>query len=254
MATTVPENIDSIMIFLTVILVIGIALAVMISKYYFQRKTEPLKYLFFIFLFFMFAMIANIIGIWLHYYVYLEDVNGVMMTYEPGDGIGNYIIKLFIAYRIAFTFLIGSFYYSYKFEELIFEKEPQTKKNKLIYAFSVICLLFTIFVYTWGGLVYDLIDFVLIALLVIFVYFPFASKAKHLYAKIEEPVYKRAIYSLYLMSLCVILQFIFFVLERVVVLMTRVGFSTFYYFAWGFGIMALITSYFGYIRPKQIAK
>jgi len=54
------------------------------------------------------------------------------------------------------------------------------------------------------------------------------------------------------MSLCVIGQFIFFVMERVVVTMTRVGFSIFYYFAWGFGILALITSYFGYIRPKQI--
>jgi hypothetical protein len=247
----VPDNIDEILIFLAIISIIAILILGNVIYFFYKRKTRALTYLFWIFTFFVLAMIANIIGIYWHYITYVE--NGE--TYEPaGTGIGVYLIKLFIAYRIAFVFLIMSIWFSFELKELIFEKARSTKKTLFTNLYFIGTLIITIFLYKWHGFIYDLIDFILILILVAIVYFPFAKAAKSLYQKIEEPVYKRAIQSLYIMSVCLIMQFALFVLERIVVTITHVGFSTFYYFGWAFGVLSLIFAFSGYIRPNFVAK
>ncbi len=53
------------------------------------------------------------------------------------------------------------------------------------------------------------------------------------------------------MSICYILVFFNFFLDRLCMLVFDVlGFTPFYYAAWASGIIAVFCAYFGYIRPK----
>src|SRR5271157_3478924 len=120
-------------------------LLVIISREYLKRKTEILQVLELIYLFFVLAMLANLIGMWLHYIVFVE----AGQTYEPGEGFLNYLWKLFIDYRIAFVFSIFGIYFSFIFKEMVFEKEMNPKKKKFMITVGILILLFTVLVYQW---------------------------------------------------------------------------------------------------------
>jgi hypothetical protein len=247
----VPENIMLIIGFQAIITIIALILLGLISKKYINRKTEILKVLFLLFLFMVLAMVTNLFGMWAHYVIYVEDG----YTFEPVGGLGAHIMKLFIAYRITYIFTVLAIYCSYLLEQKIFERKPDTRKQRENQVFLLIVILFTIFAYKWHGFIMDLIDFGLVFLYMVLVLIPFAKKSFKLAAKLQdEPIYQKAMKMLGYMATCMMGQFFFFLLERIVVTLTHIGFSPFFYIAWLAGLFSLVCAYFGYLQPKPNEK
>jgi hypothetical protein len=83
------------------------------------------------------------------------------------------------------------------------------------------------------------------------IYFPFSYRAYDAYRSVENPQYRTAFLSLGIMSICYILVFFSFFIDRLLILILDiVGFTPFYYSAWAFAIVAVFGAYFGYIKPK----
>ncbi|MHA1805366.1 MAG: hypothetical protein ACTSU4_12690 [Promethearchaeota archaeon] len=60
-----------------------------------------------------------------------------------------------------------------------------------------------------------------------------------------------SILALSFMAACILLVFLNLLLDQVIILFTGQGFTQLYFLSWSFGILAIMRTYMGYIRPKS---
>ena len=71
------------------------------------------------------------------------------------------------------------------------------------------------------------------------------------YRAVREPIYRRAFPSLTIMAISFMLIFLNLLIDRIFILVFEIpGFTIFYYLAWAFTIVGIVSAYFGYIRPE----
>jgi hypothetical protein len=83
------------------------------------------------------------------------------------------------------------------------------------------------------------------------IYLSFASRSFQSYRATREAYYKKAFLSLAVMSICFILVFIMFLIDRLLILLGSPGFTVFYFLAWSFAVLGILGAYLGYIKPKS---
>jgi hypothetical protein len=88
------------------------------------------------------------------------------------------------------------------------------------------------------------------------VYIPFTREAFILAKKLsdEEPIYKKGIQSLGIMSLCVVLMFLSFIIDQTLLIYSGIKYSFFYFAGWIFVIIGLYMAYVGYLMPGNASR
>jgi phage-related holin len=83
------------------------------------------------------------------------------------------------------------------------------------------------------------------------IYIPFMVKSLNAYKSVENPKYKKAFMSLAIMSLSLILVLVNQLIDRLFMIFLGIaGYTIFYFLAWACAIIAALSAYLGYIRPK----
>lgn len=226
------------------IFIIGMVLFAFIIARYREKKNELTKILMISILCYNLAIMFAMFG-------------KILTLYYAGDFSSETVIIQEIFGRIhalRFTFsLVGiAALFSYKFKSIVFEKRANPTVQKLVYIFGVATILVSIFVFSPANKSLNLPAFFLIFILMIIIYFPFMFQSFTTGMRMVEKHYKQAFFSLGLMSLFYIMLFLFFIIDNVMLLLYQIRFSAFYYIAWAFALMAIITGYLGYIRPGSV--
>lgn len=153
-------------------------------------------------------------------------------------------------FRVSFFFVVIALYLSFLLKTQVFEKNLTPKTHVIYIVVAVFVGLFVLIVYGWNNWLLDVFSFLAVLIYMLMVYLPFMFSFYHLYKKIEDNKYKKAILSLAIMAVCFILIFVCFLADRVILLITGVGYSVFYFLAWFVTILGYLFAYFGYLAPK----
>lgn len=109
------------------------------------------------------------------------------------------------------------------------------------------------FNYTTGreNPIFMIFGFTALFIFVVAVYLPFSFEAFKLARRLtkEEIIYKKGIISLGIMSLCIVLMFIFFLIDQILLITQGIKYSAFYFSGWMFAIFGLYLAYLGYLKP-----
>jgi len=212
-------------------------------------------YLFLIFLNFMFAIVFSWLSKVLVVYATIVDNTSIEYAYDRTVPIPNTLASWFILrildFRISFLFVVVSTYFSYILKVKVFEKGYRQIERILVIAFGIFTFFFSLIVYDRDVAILDVFAFLFVLIYVSAVYIPFLIKAFSFYRKVEETKFQTAFLALSIMSLSILLVFLNLLFDRLVILITGVGFTIFYFLSWTCGIIAILGAYFGYIRPKS---
>ena len=74
----------------------------------------------------------------------------------------------------------------------------------------------------------------------------------YLSKRIEDPIYRKAIHSITFMAWCFIAIFLCFLLDQIVAIPTGWASNIFYYLAWMWAVLAIGSSYLGYLKPSEV--
>ncbi len=212
-------------------------------------------YLFLIFLNFMFAIVFSWLSKVLVVYATIVDNTSIEYAYDRTVPIPNTLASWFILrildFRISFLFVVVSTYFSYILKVKVFEKGYRQIERIFVIAFGIFTFFFSLIVYDRDVAILDVFAFLFVLIYVSAVYIPFLIKAFSFYRKVEETKFQTAFLALSIMSLSILLVFLNLLFDRLVILITGVGFTIFYFLSWTCGIIAILGAYFGYIRPKS---
>jgi hypothetical protein len=236
------------MVFESTIIIIAVIILVLILKKYFQKRHQLTLYLFLIFLFYMVAIIFS----WLSKILVLySGVGYVYNTTLPDPGtLQSWFLLRIIDFRFSFFFLTIAIFISYILKVNVFEKGYNRIHKIIVIVYGIITLIYSLFIYARGNTMLDAIAFLLIFLYMAMIYIPFFISSYKSFTLAKTPTFRKAFLSLALMSICYILVPLNFLIDRLMILFGGPGFSLYYFLAWIFVLLAMIFSYFGYIRPK----
>ena len=239
------------MIFETFILAFALILLGLIMKKYLEKRHKLTLYLLLIFfnltIAILFSWISKILGVFyepLGLYYYPDS------SIPPPITIEAWIITLILDFRISFIFFGIAMYFSYLLRVKLFEKEKNPLKSILITTYFIFTEIFSLFIYFRGNDVIDAFAFLFIFLLVLIVYLPLTYETFKAFKATELTAYKKGFLSLTIMGICFILILLNFLFDRIIIVMGYPGFTLFYFLAWIFTIIGIISAYLGYIRPK----
>ena len=237
------------MSFESVIIVVAIVLLVLIlRKYYEKQKHKITLHLFLIFLFYVIAIVFSWLSKILVLYSGVDYVYNTSLP-DPGTGL-SWIILRITDFRFSFFFLTIGIFISYILKVNIFGKEYNKTHKMIVILYAIVTILYSLLVYERGNTLLDAGAFLLIFVFMSMIYFPFFFKSYSSYKSTQDKVFKNAFLSLALMSIFFILVPFNFLIDRLLILFGGPGFSLFYFLAWIFVVLAIVSSYYGYIRPK----
>jgi hypothetical protein len=226
------------------IIIILIIFVGMIYQKYLVKRHKLTLILFGIFICFLIAVITS----WLSklfdiYYPEIRASQGNFTLLEDWffESIWNFRFPMIMATISAlFTF-------SLKIQA--FQEQPMKLHLWLIWIFAFVSIGFSIIFYTGEGF-YTPIAFLLVFIYMLIVYISFMRRALIVRSQISDPKAKSAFASLAIMAFCFILIFLFFLIDQVLVVVIDSSFSIFYFLAWSWSILAILSAYFGYISPR----
>lgn len=240
------------MVYELIIIVIVTVFLILVLQKYFERRHKLTLYLFIIFLNFTLAIVFS----WLS--KVLRLYSGINYLIDPAVPdpltVESWFLLRIVSFRFTMIFTIIALLYYYILKLNLFEEESK-KLGKvydyIIYSYAGIAILYMLIVYIKGNYILDILTFLIIFGYICLVQIPFMSNCYQSYKAVDDPNYSRGFLSLFLMSLSFILVFVCQLIDRIIMAMTgTIGYTVFYFLGWGFVILAIFFSYFGYIRPK----
>ncbi|MEE9377161.1 MAG: hypothetical protein V3V33_03905 [Candidatus Lokiarchaeia archaeon] len=160
----------------------------------------------------------------------------------------SWILLRISDFRISFLFLTVGTLFSYVFKVKIFEKSFKKKQKIIIIAYSIFTGFYSLVIYQKGNLILDLLAFFFVFLFMGIVYIPFMKSSIRSYKNSEINNYKKAFFSLAVMSLSFVLILLCFLIDRIYIFLGDFGFTFFYFMGWIFVIIGVIGAYFGYLH------
>ncbi len=151
-------------------------------------------------------------------------------------------------FRISFFFLTTATLFSYVFKVKIFEKNFKKTRGIIITAYSSFTAFYSLVIYQKGNLILDVLAFLFVFILMGIVYIPFMMSSMKAYKNSSIKNYKKAFFSLTVMSLSYVLILFCFLIDRIYILLGDFGFTIFYFLGWIFVIIGAIEAYFGYLH------
>lgn len=229
------------------IVILVLVLLILIFMHYRRKKKKLNRIILIAFTLIWLAIIASSIAKYLYFTTQLEFSELMELP-------SAWIIGRITQYRVSFALILGAIYCLYEFKEIIFSPERkiiQDKIYKYLMIFFISFILITFF--NREDYLLDVLCFLFTTLYAIAVLGTFIVQASKLYRRVNkaEKIYRTGLLSLILMSVFLLLIFVFLLLDRVVIIMNpgHPGFTAFYYSAWISAILAVVSAYLGYIRP-----
>ena len=161
----------------------------------------------------------------------------------------TYFIRLILDFRLLFLFVSIALYCSYMLRVKLFEKGYARGEHIVNVIFLIVIPILCFALNQKGNDLYTVIVFAAVFVDMLLVYTPFMrrSLAAH---KSADPKFKGAFSALSLMSLFFILTFLCFLLDQVMLAITGGGYTIFYFGAWICAVIAIVLTYFGYIKQR----
>ena len=232
------------------ILIIALILLVSVFIKYLELKKRLTLYLFFIYLNVFLAILFS----WLSKIIVLTtDIE--YMYNDPNARYPNtplyWILLRIVDFRFSLTCVAISMIFSYILKVNVFEDKYKSVQKFVFIIFASFTIFFSTFIYERGNTLYDAINFLLVFSLVSAIYLPFMVRSIMHYKSTDDEFIRKKILSLALMSLCFMLTLLCFLIDRIWVLMGAFHFTIFYFLGWLWGIIGIMCSYFGFLKPKS---
>ncbi|MBD3339012.1 MAG: hypothetical protein GF353_07880 [Candidatus Lokiarchaeota archaeon] len=239
------------MIYEAFVFAIALILLILIVLRYLEKRHELTLYLVLIFSFYILAIFFSLLS---KIFVVLK----FDLIVEPYSPLGWIFFRI-LSFRVSEFLVCIALFLSYVFKVKIFQKDYNKVFKYVVIIFGSFTAFYDLVIYEpRHGLLSVLLDAIAFLLTFIFmsiIYFPFMYRSISAYRGVEEKAYKSAFLSLTIMSLCFMLIFLSFLLDRLMILAFDIpGFTPFYYLAWLFSILGIMGAYFGYIRPESKKK
>ena len=225
------------------ILIAVALLLILIYGKYREKKHQLTLFLFIIFLFYEIAIFFSWIAKYLIFYENAEDMVAADANY--------WIVSRIIGFRLSFVFVTFATYMVFMFAITLFNQEPKPIFKYGLMGFGIIIVVYCLAVLDAANVMLDVIAFLLVFIYMLIIYGGFMVNTLKLAKGISDAVYKKAFLSLTWMAAFFISTFVWFLLDRVMILMGSLGYTPFYFLAWLSVLFGIIFAYLGYIRPKS---
>jgi len=163
----------------------------------------------------------------------------------------SWILLRLTDFRISFLFLTIASIFSYVFKVKIFEKSFNKSKKNFIFGLGIFTAFYSLVIYHKEILILDVIAFLFVFLLMGIVYIPFMKSSIKSYKNSILNNYRKAFFSLAVMSLSFVLILLCFLIDRIYIFMGDFGFTLWYFLGWIFVIIGIIGAYFGYLHLNR---
>jgi hypothetical protein len=167
------------------------------------------------------------------------------------DGsITTWFYNIIVDFRLSELFVTFAIFLSYVLKVNVFEKGYNAMQRIIVIIYGIFSCIYVLFIYVSGNTLLDIIAFLIVFIYMVMVYTPFLRRAIESYRGVEEKIYRQAFLSLAIMSVCFMLIFLNFAIDRLFIFLGSPGFTIFYFLAWIFAIAGIFGAYYGYIRPR----
>lgn len=210
---------------------------------YFQKQRNPVTLLLFeIFLSWTLAIVFS----WMSKLMALSFDGDNISFADPG---GWFLTKI-RDFRISFVFVTVALWLSYLLRTRVFEKKARPASKVFFGIMAIVVGVFSGMVHDPDMQLLDVVDFLLVFVYMALVYFPFMSRTIDAAKHVPDKDKKTAFASLAVMSLCFVLVFFMFFVDRLFVVFFDDAFTVFYFAAWALAVAGIVSAYLGYIRPR----
>ena len=238
------------MLYETFIIIIAIIILILIFKKYLEKKQRLTLWLFLIFVFFVFSIVFSWLSKVIRLYWGLDYILDNTLP-DPGT-LESFIVLRIVEFRFAFVFITISLWFSYVLKVGLYDEGYNSKEKIFVMLYAILSILYQVFLFARGLLIFDLIAFMLVTFYMAYIYVPFFRQSVKNYKSVEDPVFKKGFLSLAIMALSLSLILVCQLIDRVfVIVLDIIGYTPFYFAGWTFAIISLLGAYFGYIRPKS---
>jgi len=163
----------------------------------------------------------------------------------------SWILLRLTDFRISFLFLTIASIFSYVFKVKIFEKSFNKSKKNFIFGLGIFTAFYSLVIYHKEILILDVFAFFFVFLLMGIVYIPFMKSSIKSYKNSTINNYRKAFFSLAVMSLSFVLILLCFLIDRIYIFMGDFGFTIWYFLGWILVIIGVIGAYFGYLHLNR---
>lgn len=241
------------MIYELLIIIIASIILSFVMKKYLEKKHKLTFYLFLMFLNFVIAIIFSWLSKVLRLY---SGINYVVDPLAPDPmTLESWFFLRIISLRFTMIFIIIAILYNYILKINLFERNLSgigKKYDYIIYGYTVFSIFYMLIIYIKGNNLLDMFALIITLIYICLVLVPFMRNCLQAYKAVDNQSFKTGFLSLFLMSISIILIFIFQILDRVMIILYNIiGYTIFYFLGWSFAIIAIIFSYYGYIKPKN---
>ena len=231
-----------------VMLITSVLLCLILINYMKNRNMLLLLLFFLIFSYFMaifFSWLSKVLMVYSNIDYLYEDT-----IIDPLTSL-SWILLRISDFRISFLFLTVGTLISYVFKVKIFEKSFKKKQKIIMIAYSIFTGFYSMVIYQKGAIILDLLAFFFVFLFMGIVYIPFMKSSIQSYKTSEIINYKKAFFSLAIMSLSFVLILFCFLIDRIYIFLGDFGFTFFYFMGWIFVIIGTLGAYFGYLHLNR---
>jgi hypothetical protein len=234
-------------IYEAIVLFIAIVLLILIVLKYLEKKHELTFYLVIVFLFYTIAIMFSLIS-------KICVVLKLDLVVDPYSPLGWIFFRI-LSFRVSEFLVCIALFLSYVFKVKIFQKNYNKIQKYIVIIFGSFTAFYDLVIYEpksgFLAVLFDAIAFLLTLVFMSMIYIAFLYRSIEAYRSVREPIYKKAFLSLTIMALSFMLIFLNFLIDRIFILVFNIpGFTIFYYLAWAFAIIGIISAYYGYIRPE----
>ncbi len=235
----------------SIIIITAIFLGLILFNYVKNRNMLILLLFLLIFNYFMaifFSWLSKVLILYSNIdYLYDETVP------DPLNPLSWILLRL-TDFRISFLFLTIASIFSYVFKVKIFEKKFNKLKKNFIIIFGIFTAFYSLVIYHKEILILDVLAFLFVFLLMGIVYIPFMKSSIKSYKNSILNNYRKAFFSLAVMSLSFVLILLCFLIDRIYIFMGDFGFTLWYFLGWIFVIIGIIGAYFCnlHLNSKEI--
>ncbi|QEE16454.1 hypothetical protein DSAG12_02284 [Promethearchaeum syntrophicum] len=229
------------------IIFLFLILLVLIIIHYNKKKTLNTFLLLASFTFMFLAIVFS----WLSKFLLIREIVPEFVDMDPNMPI-FWISALIVQFRISFVVIVIASDITHILKVKIFDDTPNKVERWILIILSLFTIIFAVTAMEQGNVLLDVLAFLFVLIIMCYVYIPFVAASLKMYRIMKEPHYKRASLSLAILGLSFIMVFIGFLADRLMILLTdSLGYTPFYFAAWGFVIVGTFAAYMGYIRTSR---
>jgi hypothetical protein len=224
-----------------VVIAVATMTVMALKKYYQKGKNKPALLLFMVFLNWTIGVVISWLAKLFSAYLGLDNID---IT-----DFGSYLTRLVLDFRLLFLFVAIALFCSYVLRVKLFEKEYKHGELAVNIIFLITIPILCFVLVEKGNMLYTVIVFLVVFVNMLVVYTGFIKQALAQY-KSADAKFKGAFKALTLQAWFFILTFLNFLLDQVVLALTTVGFTIFYFAAWICAVVGIVLTYYGYIKPR----